>query len=74
MSQTFKKKFKTGFMMNVGYTNRSGIVSASTNNNQGRAGLITSTMLFAPVQSPRQWEGNVYDENGLLIESNNGDI
>ena len=74
MSQTFKKKFKTGFMMNVGYTNRSGIVSASTNNNQGRAGLITSTILFAPVQSPRQWEGNVYDENGLLIEGNNGDI
>ena len=31
-------------------------------------------MLFAPVQSPRQWEGNVYDENGLMIANNNGDI
>ena len=28
MTQTFKKKFKISFMMNVGYTNRSVIVSA----------------------------------------------
>ena len=74
MSQTFNEKFKSGFLMNVGYSDRSGIVSASSNNNQGRSGLITNTMLFAPVQSPRQWEGNVYDENGLMIANNNGDI
>ena len=67
------KKFKTGFMMNVGYTNRSGIVSASTNNNQGRAGLITAQCylhLFNLQDNGRKclwW-------NGLLIENNNGDI
>ena len=74
MSQNFNKKFKTGFMMNIGFSNRAGIVSASSNNNQGRAGVITSAMLFSPVQSPRQWEGNVYDDDGLLIANNNGDI
>jgi TonB-linked SusC/RagA family outer membrane protein len=74
MSQTFNKKIKTGFMMNIGFSTRAGIVSASSNNNQGRAGVITSAMLFSPVQSPRQWEGNVYDEDGLLIVNNNGDV
>ena len=41
MSQNFNKKFKTGFMMNIGFSNRAGIVSASSIN--GTAGAFGQT-------------------------------
>lgn len=72
--QNINKRLSTGIMANIGYTTKSGVVSSSSFNNQGRSGVVTSAVLFSPVQSPRQWPENEYDENGRLIANKNGDV
>ena len=59
----------------MGHISRSGVVTAASNNSQGRSGIVTSAILFPPVQSPRQWFQNEYDpETGRLIANRNGDV
>ena len=68
-------KLEAGFNGNVGHISRSGVVTAASNNSQGRSGIVTSAILFPPVQSPRQWFQNEYDpETGRLIANRNGDV
>jgi TonB-linked SusC/RagA family outer membrane protein len=68
-------KLQAGFNGNIGYIKRSGVVSAATDNNNGRAGVVTNAILFQPIQSPRQWPENEYDpETGRLIANRNGDV
>ena len=68
-------KLQAGFNGNVGYIKRSGVVTAATDNNQGRAGVVTNAVLFQPIQSARQWPENEYDpETGRLIANRNGDV
>ena len=68
-------KLEAGFNGNVGHISRSGVVTAASNNSQGRSGIVTSAILFPPVQSPTQWFQNEYDpETGRLIANRNGDV
>lgn len=68
-------KLEAGFNGNVGHISRSGVVTAASNNSQGRSGVVTSAILFPPVQSPTQWFQNEYDpETGRLIANRNGDV
>ena len=68
-------KLEAGFNGNVGHIFRSGVVTAASNNSQGRSGIVTSAILFPPVQSPTQWFQNEYDpETGRLIANRNGDV
>lgn len=68
-------KLEAGFNGNVGHISRSGVVTAASNNSQGRSGIVTSAILFPPVQSPRRWFQNEYDpETGRLIANRNGDV
>jgi TonB-linked SusC/RagA family outer membrane protein len=68
-------KLEAGFNGNVGHISRSGVVTAASNNSQGSSGIVTSAILFPPVQSPRQWFQNEYDpETGRLIANRNGDV
>ena len=68
-------KLQAGFNGNIGFIKRAGVVSAATENNQGRAGVVTNASLFQPIQSPRIWPENEYDpETGRLIANRNGDV
>lgn len=68
-------KLQVGFNGNVGYIKRSGVVTAASDNKQGRAGVVTNAVLFQPIQSPRIWPENEYDpETGRLIANRNGDV
>ena len=50
-------------------------MTAASDNSQGRSGIVTSAILFSPVQSPRQWFQNEYDpETGRIIANRNGDV
>jgi TonB-linked SusC/RagA family outer membrane protein len=82
INQNIGKRIMVGFNLNAGYIIRSGVVTASTNNGQGRAGVVTSAVLFAPVQPVRHQENNdieaglgiLYDEDGRMIANQQGDV
>ncbi|MDG1731238.1 MAG: TonB-dependent receptor [Algibacter sp.] len=82
ISQKVSDRINTGINVNGGYTLRSGVVTAATNNNQGRSGVVTSAALFGPVQPIRHLEnadteaalGIIFDEEGRMIANQNGDI
>ena len=83
ITQKVNKRIRTGLNANIGYTLRSGVVTAATDNSSGRAGLVTSAALFSPVQPIRHAAtddyatgvlGIEYDEDGRMIANQNGDI
>jgi TonB-linked SusC/RagA family outer membrane protein len=83
VTQKINERIKTGLNANIGYILRSGVVTAATDNNSGRAGLVTSAALFSPVQPIRHAAtdgyasgelGIEYDEDGRMIANQNGDI
>ncbi|ADV49751.1 TonB-dependent receptor [Cellulophaga algicola DSM 14237] len=74
INQNISDKLKAGMNINLGITKNSGIVSAASENGNGRNGIITSAVLFSPVQGIRAYEGAEYDENGRLISVRDGDI
>jgi TonB-linked SusC/RagA family outer membrane protein len=82
VNQKLSDRIKAGFKINSGYTLRRGVVTSSTNNSQGRAGVVTSATLFSPVQPVRNSSNNeteatlgiFYDANGRMISNQNGDI
>lgn len=68
-------KLEAGFNGNIGHISRSGVVTAASDNSFGRSGIVTSAILFSPVQSPRRWYQNEYDpETGRIIANRNGDV
>ena len=75
ITSNINDKLRAGINGNVGYIKRSGVVTAATDNNQGRAGVVTNAVLFQPIQSVRIWPENEYDpETGRLIANRNGDV
>tara|TARA_R110002049_G_scaffold45604_2_gene132911 strand:- start:8597 stop:11863 length:3267 start_codon:yes stop_codon:yes gene_type:complete len=82
VNQKINKRIRSGFNANIGYTLRSGVVTAATDNNAGRSGVVTSATLFSPIM-PIRHPGNaeieeqlgiIYDEEGRMIANQNGDI
>lgn len=82
VTQKINDRLRTGVNANIGYTLKSGVVTASTNNNQGRAGVVTSAVLYSPVMPIRHQDneetsaslGIVYDDEGRMVANQNGDI
>ena len=84
VTQKINEKIRVGINTNLGYTQRGGVVTAATNNGQGRAGVVTSAALFSPVMPIRSSEqdmideeiaqGIEYDEDGRMIANQNGDL
>ena len=75
ISSKLNDRLEAGFNGNIGHISRSGVVTAASDNSQGRSGIVTSAILFSPVQSPRQWFQNEYDpETGRIIANRNGDV
>ncbi|APZ45494.1 SusC/RagA family TonB-linked outer membrane protein [Polaribacter reichenbachii] len=74
VDQNISDKLKTGISLNVGYNQSGGIVSAATENGNGRSGVITQAVLFSPAQGLTQYDDAVYDENGRIVSLRNGDV
>ena len=84
VTQKIDNKIRLGINTNVGYTLRGGVVTAASNNGQGRAGVVTSAALFSPVMPIRSQQqdmideeiaqGIEYDEDGRMIANQNGDL
>jgi TonB-linked SusC/RagA family outer membrane protein len=84
ITQKINERIRVGINSNIGFTSRAGVVTAATNNNQGRAGIVTSAALFSPVMPIRSSDPEIideeiaqgieYDEDGRMIANQNGDI
>jgi TonB-linked SusC/RagA family outer membrane protein len=77
VDQTVSSKIKAGISINAGFTKNSGVVSASSSDGGGQSGLLTSALLYAPVQGPYNAEfveGAEFDERGRVISLRNGDV
>ncbi|WP_298484959.1 TonB-dependent receptor [uncultured Maribacter sp.] len=74
VTQNLGKKVKAGVTSNISISNRSGIVSAAGSDSNGQSGIVTSALLFSPVQGLTRYDDAEYDENGLLLTLRSGDI
>jgi TonB-dependent starch-binding outer membrane protein SusC len=74
MDQNVGKRFKTGAMINMGFIKSSGIVSASTEDANGRSGVISNALSFSPVQGLTRFPDAEYDTEGNLVSFRNGDF
>lgn len=74
LDQNVTLKLKSGVSITAGFNKRNGIVSASSSSSNGRSGVLTSAILFAPVQGDTQFAGAEYDEDGMLISLRDDDI
>ncbi len=68
------KRIRAGVTLNIGLTDRGGIISAASEGRNGRNGVITNITLFSPVQGRIRYDDGEYDENGILISTRNGDV
>jgi len=67
-------RITTGLNLNMGVTNRGGIISAASEGRNGRNGVITNMTLFSPVQGRVRYPEAQYDENGILLSTRDGDV
>lgn len=74
LDQNITDKLKAGMNLNFGFTKRNGVVSAAGENANGRAGIVTSSILFSPVQGLTRLPGAQYDEDGRLVTLRDGDV
>ncbi|NJB35215.1 SusC/RagA family TonB-linked outer membrane protein [Croceivirga sp. JEA036] len=74
INQNISDRLKAGVNLNLGINKNAGIVSAAAENGNGRNGIITSAILFSPVQGINRDGDAEYDENGRIISVRNGDI
>jgi len=74
LDQNVTDRLKAGMNINLGITERGGVVSASNENANGRAGIVTNSILFSPVQGLTRYDDAEYDSNGRLISLRGGDI
>jgi TonB-dependent starch-binding outer membrane protein SusC len=74
VEQNVGARFKTGAMINMGFTKSSGIVSASTEDANGRSGVISNALAFSPVQGLTRFADAEYDAEGNLVSFRNGDF
>ncbi|GGG40191.1 SusC/RagA family TonB-linked outer membrane protein [Christiangramia forsetii] len=74
VDQKISDKWKAGLNVNIGYNKRSGVVSAATENANGRSGIVTNAVLFSPVQGLTRYDDAEYDDDGRLLSLRGGDI
>ncbi len=74
LDQNITDKLKGGMNLNFGFTKRNGVVSAAGENANGRAGIVTNSILFSPVQGLTRLPGAEYDEDGRLVTLRDGDV
>ncbi|MEM6321260.1 MAG: TonB-dependent receptor, partial [Bacteroidota bacterium] len=74
INQKITDKLSGGININIGFSQRGGVISASTESRNGRNGLLTNVSLFSPVQGLRRRGEAEYDENGILLSDRDGDI
>ncbi|GEC72511.1 TonB-linked outer membrane protein, SusC/RagA family [Flavobacterium flevense] len=74
LDQTINDKLKTGMNIGLGYNKTGGVVSSATENANGRSGIVTNAVLFAPVQGLKRFSDAEYDEDGRLVSLRGGDI
>jgi len=74
IEQNINDWIKAGANVNMGLTKTSGIVTAATENANGRSGLLTNAALFSPVQGITRFSDAEYDENGRLLSLRDGDV
>ena len=72
--QDINSKLKAGINLSLGFNARNGVVSAASENANGRSGVITSAVLFSPVQGITRFNDAEYDEDGRLVSLRSGDI
>jgi len=74
IDQIVTDRVKAGFSLNMGVTDRAGVISAASEGRNGRNGIITNITLFSPVQGRVRYSEAEYDENGLLISTRDGGV
>jgi len=74
VDQKIGERVNAGISLNIGNNRRAGVVSAASENANGRNGVITSAILFSPVQGLTRYNDAEYDENGRLVTLRSGDI
>jgi len=74
IDQNINDWLKAGINVNFGYTKTGGVVTAATENANGRSGLLTNAILFSPVQGLTRYTDAEYDENGRLVSLRDGDV
>lgn len=74
LDQNIGNKIKAGANLNAGYNSTGGVVSAASENANGRSGIVTNAVLFGPVQGLTRYNDAEYDEDGRLISLRGGDI
>ncbi|WP_226789021.1 SusC/RagA family TonB-linked outer membrane protein [Polaribacter porphyrae] len=74
LDQNITENLKGGMNLNFGYNKRNGVVSAANENANGRAGIVTNSILFSPVQGLTRLPGAQYDDEGRLLALRDGDI
>ena len=74
LDQNISEKIKAGININMGYTQSSGVVSASRENANGRSGIITNAVLFSPIQGLTRYDDAEYDEDGRIVSLRSGDV
>ena len=74
LNQNLSKKLTAGINMNIGFSKSSGVVTAASENANGRSGIVTNAILFSPVQGLTRYNDAVYDEDGRIVSLRDGDI
>ncbi|WNH11966.1 SusC/RagA family TonB-linked outer membrane protein [Thalassobellus suaedae] len=74
LDQNIGERIKVGVNANMGFNNTGGVVSAASENANGRSGIITNAVLFSPVQGLTRYGDAEYDDDGRLISLRSGDI
>ncbi|MEM9917255.1 MAG: TonB-dependent receptor [Bacteroidota bacterium] len=74
IDQKINDRLRAGFNLNMGFTDRGGIISAANQGRNGLNGVITNITLFTPVQGRVRYPDAQYDENGLLLATRDGDV
>jgi len=74
LDQNISDRLKAGLSVNIGYTKTGGVVSAATENANGRSGIVTNAVLFSPAQGLSRFGDAEYDEDGRIVSLRDGDI
>jgi len=74
LDQNVTEKLKAGVNVNVGFTTTGGVVSAASENANGRSGIVTNSVLFSPAQGLTRYGDAEYDEDGRILSLRSGDI
>ncbi|WP_299665019.1 TonB-dependent receptor [uncultured Polaribacter sp.] len=72
--QNVGERFKTGASINAGFIKKNGVVTAATEDANGRSGVVTNALSFSPAQGLVQFPDAEYDNEGNLLSFRNGDF